>query len=478
MSIRRGSIGGMAFLVLSAPVVLGRDLRVPGDYPTIGGAIAASSDGDTVLVAPGLYRENIDFGGKEIILRSEVGPERTIIDGSGASADALYASTVTFRSREGRGATLEGFTITGGLGCLHPDTGLSSGGGIYIRTSSPTIRSNIVMGNTATDAGGGIYAYAGGPLIEENVIAGNRSRAAAGGLCAALANGVIVRRNRIVSNHTEKYDGGGVLILLGRFDIRDNLIAENTAGGSGGGAAISLLGDFSGADCLFESNTVVGNRAREAGGLLLFASDMRGQEIPVFHRSLICGNSASERGPEIWGISVGLIASCGIGDGTYDGLNGNTRADPLFVDPASGDFRLMKGSPAIDAAEPDAWDRKRMDLSGAPRLVDGDGDGIVLQDLGAYEYQPRFIRGDASDDGKIDIADPIRILAYLFAAAPGGCLDAFDAGDDGSVGLADPVLLLNGLFAGRWGASDLVAEGCRYDETDDGLGCSGYASCD
>jgi len=476
MVSRRRSIGSAASLVLCTSVASGRDLRVPGDYPTIAEAIAASVNGETILVAPGLYRENIDFGGKEIALRSEVGAERTIIDGRGAAPNANYASTVTFRSGEGRGAVLEGFTITGGGGYLEPGTG-RSGGGIFIVGSSPTIRKNIVTGNHVTDSGGGIFSYRGTCLIEENVIAGNSARAGGGGLGAALANGVTVRRNKIVSNETSG-GGGGLVILLGRFDVRDNLIAENTAGRSGGGASITLLGDFRGAECLFESNTVVANVAREGGGLFLHNTDMRSLEIPIFYRSLIYVNSAAERGPEIWGIPIGLISSCGIGDGTYEGLNGNTRADPLFADPVSGDYRLMKGSPAIDAADPIALDPKRKDLAGAPRLADGDGDGKPLQDLGAYEYQIRFVRGDATDDGKIDIADPIRILAYLFAGASSGCLDAADVDDDGAVGLADPIVLLSGLFGQSWGASDPLLGDCRYDEREDGLPCSRYLSCD
>ena len=43
-------------LVTAAPVLAdGTIIYVPGDYPTIQGAINASSDGDTVMVAPGLY---------------------------------------------------------------------------------------------------------------------------------------------------------------------------------------------------------------------------------------------------------------------------------------------------------------------------------------------------------------------------------------------------------------------------------------
>ena len=55
-------------------------IRVPLDYPTIQSAINASANGDTVLVAPGTYAENINFSGKAITVTSEGGPEVTLID--------------------------------------------------------------------------------------------------------------------------------------------------------------------------------------------------------------------------------------------------------------------------------------------------------------------------------------------------------------------------------------------------------------
>ena len=60
---------------------------------------------------------------------------------------------------------------------------------------------------------------------------------------------------------------------------------------------------------------------------------------------------------------------------------GNIDADPLFVDPGNGDYRLMKDSPAIDAGTP--VDAPATDLDGNPR--------DALPDMGAYEYAPNLI---------------------------------------------------------------------------------------
>jgi len=45
-------------------------INVPGDQATIQGAINAANNGDTVLVAPGTYFENVNFNGKAITVTS------------------------------------------------------------------------------------------------------------------------------------------------------------------------------------------------------------------------------------------------------------------------------------------------------------------------------------------------------------------------------------------------------------------------
>ena len=45
-------------------------IHVPADEPTIQDGLDVAVGGDTVLVAPGTYVENIDFIGKAITVRS------------------------------------------------------------------------------------------------------------------------------------------------------------------------------------------------------------------------------------------------------------------------------------------------------------------------------------------------------------------------------------------------------------------------
>src|SRR5262249_62096630 len=78
-------------------------IRVPSDQPKIQSAIDIAAIGDTVLVAPGTYVENINFGGKAITVTSESGAKDTIIDGGNANP------VVIFTSGQGRDSALNRF---------------------------------------------------------------------------------------------------------------------------------------------------------------------------------------------------------------------------------------------------------------------------------------------------------------------------------------------------------------------------------
>ncbi len=80
-----------------------------------------------------------------------------------------------------------------------------------------------------------------------------------------------------------------------------------------------------------------------------------------------------------------------------------------------------------------------------------------------------FRRGDANADGKIDIADAVKVLAYLFGGgATLACRDAADANDDGKVDIADAVKILAHLFAGA-GPLPPPFPGCGVDPSSDNM---------
>jgi hypothetical protein len=85
---------------------------------------------------------------------------------------------------------------------------------------------------------------------------------------------------------------------------------------------------------------------------------------------------------------------------TLNWEDGNIDTDPFFVDPNNDDYRLLPGSPCIDAGDNNSVPQDiadldgdgnttepiPFDLDGNPRIVDGNNDGKSVVDMGAYEY--------------------------------------------------------------------------------------------
>jgi hypothetical protein len=84
---------------------------------------------------------------------------------------------------------------------------------------------------------------------------------------------------------------------------------------------------------------------------------------------------------------------------------------------------------------------------------------------------PTFLRGNANDDGRVDIADAVWILNDLFGdGPPSPCPDASDANDSGVVDISDPLFLINYLFLANGGPPPAPgADICGPDPTDDAL---------
>lgn len=82
---------------------------VPDDHPTIQQGIDSAQPGDTVLVGPGAWLEQLDFKGKGLVLQSQAGPLATILQPLSPDSAIIRIS-----SGEPTGTRLAGFTLRGG----------------------------------------------------------------------------------------------------------------------------------------------------------------------------------------------------------------------------------------------------------------------------------------------------------------------------------------------------------------------------
>jgi parallel beta-helix repeat protein len=246
-------------------------IHVPADVPTIQGAIQSASSGDTILVAPGTYRENIDFLGKAITVEG-ASADTTILQGGSAPG-----AVVRFISGEGRGSVLSNFTIQGGVPAFVPDAG-----GILIYRASPTIQNNIIQNNT----GCGIGGFDSSPLIAGNLITGT-SALQQYELIAVCRDPQGDNSEPNTGNPAQGIPANGSAILLAglpidgrQAQIIGNTIKNNKAYLSPGGIWLADAGAP-----LIENNIIANNYSDVFGAL-----DAAGNTAPAIIQNLIYDN--------------------------------------------------------------------------------------------------------------------------------------------------------------------------------------------
>jgi len=376
--------------------VLGSALKVPSQFSVIQDAIDYALDGSIIIVADGVYtgegNRDLDFKGKEIILRSVNGPDNCTIDCQGSAAETHRG--FHFHTGETANSVLDGFTITGGW--------CTEGAGIFIEQCHPTIRDCIITGNVTTNYGGGVRLRYGGPTF----------------------------LNCDISHNQSKF-GGGVYDIYSTAAFINCLICDNVAT-STGGALRSYDGDFSLVNC-----TLSGNTAPTGGGLYVTQGD------PVVKNSIIFWNLPDEIHQD--GSTLTITYSDVRGDWTGAG---NLNFDPCFVKaPPDGDYHLQSQagrwdqtagiwiadpntSIGIDAGDPVAdyhqelWpDGTRinmgaygntaqagMSLSSVGNVADLNDDGTVNYDdwrrlVDKWRLEQNLLPADLNRDGRINIAD-------------------------------------------------------------------------
>jgi hypothetical protein len=155
---------------------------VPGDFNTIQDAINAAVTGDTVLVSPGTYRENVTFRGKALTLGSwmlmtgdTAYVSQTVIDGSQAS-NPDTASVICIDYQPDTLSQVVGLTLTGGTGTVpYEYPYVNVGGGMAIRDAQVLIRNCHIIENGPVFQGGGLMLIGGHAVVQETRFEANSS---------------------------------------------------------------------------------------------------------------------------------------------------------------------------------------------------------------------------------------------------------------------------------------------------------------
>ncbi len=129
---------------------------MPQEYESIQIAIDISQDGDTVLVSPGIYSEQVTIE-KNITLLSTGGYSDTIIEGFTVSIVDTYQ------------VEINGFTIRGNY---YGDIG----GGLFIESSNDVLLKNLnIYDNFTYDYGGGINSRFSNIVLEKSLVHNNHT---------------------------------------------------------------------------------------------------------------------------------------------------------------------------------------------------------------------------------------------------------------------------------------------------------------
>ncbi len=436
-------------------------------------AVDASSPGDTVLVTNGVYQ----YGGRPangfaltnrvavtvpIILQSAGGPAVTTIRGYQVPGTTNGPSGVRCVYLA-NGASLTGFTLTGGATVAYtssyPDT---SGGGVYGASSNLVTVSNcVIAGNSAIGSGGA----ACNATLTSCILSNNQAFDQGGGAIYCVITNCSIISNSVLGGL--RLGGGVANSALVGCTLTGNSV--NTKFSSGGGAADSVLlncalignvanvgGGSQGGyatNCTFFSNSVSGSACSGGGssqgtlnGCLLVGNSAvgtsghgGGTDGSQLYNCTVTGNSAGQQGG---GTYFGVLFNCIVCNNTapsssnyYSGIlyscctaplsqigTNNIAADPLFVNPAAGDYHLQSNSPCINSGD-NASVTTTTDLDGHPRISGG------AVDQGAYEYH-------FSDTRYVDASNPSPAAPYTDWST--AAVDASLAGDT--------VLVTNGVY--------------------------------
>mgnify|MGYP001068190210 CR=1 FL=1 len=207
-------------MLMTANMLFAQIIHIPADYPTIQQGINAADNGDTVLVQPGIYQENLTIEGKNIVLASLFL----------TSQDTSYISqTVIDANQSGRGIriTYEGWPpviidstcVVSGFTIINGMVNNGSGGGVLCEGSSPTLSNLVIKDNQA---------------LTENEYAGNGGGIASGCYYVwedQIASNPVMYDIELINN-TASNHGGAIFHYSGNLFLNNVHVKGNTGNGA------------------------------------------------------------------------------------------------------------------------------------------------------------------------------------------------------------------------------------------------------
>jgi len=322
------------------------NLRVTGAYAAIYGAgILVRQDATGIELRDLLVTGN-DDGGVVLIDGASALLERCILRGNDAKQGGGLAveegSTAVVDQCEiadntapsGAGVFIRSDCTVSMTGCLITGNEITAdfgnGGGVAVQDSHCDISGSVIEGNATRGTGGGL-AYIGGATgtVEDSEIRDNTTAASynygAGISCqssAPLLRNLLIVGNQAASNGS---DGGGLDAQFSPAPTLENctLVGNGCSGdGSGGGVLAQFGAPIQVINCLITDSTA------GAGIACVF------------------GAGPTVTGSNLWN-NAGGDAICGADGGC------NFSADPLYCDPASGNYGIQTGSPCAAGNHPD-----------------------------------------------------------------------------------------------------------------------------
>jgi hypothetical protein len=395
-----------ALFALSAPSASAATICVPSGTgcdqtsPTLQGAINAADTlpgRDTIRINAGNLTENADVGATNpvdivgagrgedgTILRSPDSWFALRIESPGSTVSNLRViiedqPSVMFErglDLSAQGVIADGITVLG-------EAGINNATGVQVRTGA-ILRNSLV--EVPNDLANDAVRVAPSTSIE-NVTASGAS------MVSAQDPGLptVIRRLRSSRPSTR-----GIYVRGdAHVDISDALIRVS-GGSSGGGLRAETAGGSP--SIVARHVTVVGTGDSADAGRGASASGYSAAETAaidvrdsIFHAlSTDLEVEASSGGRARIGVGhsnldPAKVLDSGAGDAEVNVGAANLLVNPGFVDAAALDFRLRSDSALIDRGFP--GEGSTADLDGAPRPNDGNGDGVAVRDIGAFEFQ-------------------------------------------------------------------------------------------